>query len=227
MNEECFLRNFTDFIFVEDQPEEADAIFVPGNGWPQMAIHAAGLWKQGMAPWVVPSGRYSITRGKFGGVQAMRGRYRGYYETEWAFLFEVLRQEGIPPEVILKEDQAQYTYQNALLSREATDRAGISVRKGLLCCQSHHARRCRMYYQLAYPETEWKILPSDTEVSRDNWFLSERGIKLVLGEMERCGTQFHEILKTVGRKRMQKNPLTDKAEKKTERTGGSGEYMKS
>ena len=51
-----------------------------------------------------------------------------------------------------------------------------------------------MYYQLVYPETDWILLPSDTEVNRENWFESERGIRLVLGEIERCGAQFHQIL---------------------------------
>ena len=32
-------------------------------------------------------------------------------------------------------------------------------------------------------------------IRRDNWYLSEAGIGLVLGEMERCGSQFHEILR--------------------------------
>lgn len=194
MKEERFLRNFTDFIFVSDEVEPADAIFIPGNGWPQMALHAAELWKQEIAPWIVPSGRFSINRGKFGGVMAGKERYPGPFETEWEFLKTVLETEGVPSEVILREDRARFTYENAVYSRQATDRAGISVRKGIICCQSHHARRCLMYYQLVFPETEWRILPSDTEVGRENWFESERGIRLVLGEMERCGSQFHQIL---------------------------------
>lgn len=192
--ENGFLSNFTDFIFAEGVPEPADAIFIPGNGWPQMALHASELWKQGFAPWIVPSGRYSITKGEFSGVKAMQERYQGPFETEWEFMKAVLEGEGIPAEVILREDRAQFTYENAVYSKQVTDAAGICVRKGLICCQSHHARRCLMYYQLVYPETEWILLPSDTEVSRENWFKSERGIRLVLGEMERCGTQFHQIL---------------------------------
>ena len=30
-------------IFVEDRPEKADVIFIPGNGYPQMAERAAEL----------------------------------------------------------------------------------------------------------------------------------------------------------------------------------------
>ena len=45
---ERFLDQISDFIFVEDKPERADIIFVPGNGFPQMSIEAARLWKEGM-----------------------------------------------------------------------------------------------------------------------------------------------------------------------------------
>ena len=42
-----FLRTAEDFVFAEDQPEKADIIFVPGNGFPQMAERAAQLYKEG------------------------------------------------------------------------------------------------------------------------------------------------------------------------------------
>ena len=35
---ERFLDQISDFIFVEDEPEKADILFVPGNGFPQMSI---------------------------------------------------------------------------------------------------------------------------------------------------------------------------------------------
>ena len=66
---EKFLNYFTDYIFVKDEPQKADVIFVPGNGYPQMAAHAAELWKEGFAPYVLPSGRYSTVLGHFAGVQ--------------------------------------------------------------------------------------------------------------------------------------------------------------
>ena len=192
---ESFLKNFTDIIFLEDEPQRADVIFIPGNGWPQMAQRAAELWKEGMAPWLLPSGRYSVIKGRFGGVTAEQERYPGPYATEWEFLRDVLVKEGIPESAILREDSATYTYENAIYSRKVTDQVGISVHRGIICCQSHHARRCRMYYQLLYPETEFLVVPSDTEVVRETWYRSERGIQLVLGEIERCGGQFHQILR--------------------------------
>ena len=54
-----FLRDITEFIFLEDLPEKADLIIVPGNTWPQPARRAAALYHEGMAPYIVVSGRYS------------------------------------------------------------------------------------------------------------------------------------------------------------------------
>ena len=87
---EQFLKQFTDFIFVKDQPREADLIFIPGNGWPQMAERAAELYREGYAPALLPSGKHSITKGSFSGVRAKGDRYRDTYATEWEFLADVL-----------------------------------------------------------------------------------------------------------------------------------------
>lgn len=128
---ERFLDQISDFIFVEDKPERADIIFVPGNGFPQMSIEAARLWKEGMAPWILPSGKYSIGKGAFTGVQAMKEKYQGPYQTEWEFMKDVLLKEGVPEEVILREDGATFTYQNAINSRKVTDAVGIRVKRQL------------------------------------------------------------------------------------------------
>jgi uncharacterized SAM-binding protein YcdF (DUF218 family) len=170
-------------------------IFVPGNGYPQMAAHAAELWKEGFAPYVLPSGRYSTVLGHFAGVQDLAEQYGGNYETEWEFLRTVLQKNGVPEKAILREDQATYTYENALRSREVTDAAGIEVKKAILCCRNLHARRCILYYQLVYPETEFFVCPSDIEFTRENWHTKGEWIDQVLGEMERCGGQFHKILR--------------------------------
>ena len=89
-----------------DEPVLSDIIFIPGNGFPHMAERAAQLWKEGFAPLLLPSGRYSIKTGRFGGVQGDAEKYAGPYETEWDFLQDVLRKNGVPKDQILKEDEA-------------------------------------------------------------------------------------------------------------------------
>lgn len=196
---EKFLNQITDFIFVETQVEPADMIFVPGNGYPQMAEQAAGLWKAGLAPWVLPSGRYSILNGKFSGVLDKKGRYDKGYETEWEFLKDVLVENGVEEACILKEEQASYTYENAIYSRQVTEGKGLDIRKGILCCKNYHARRCLLYYQLLFPNTEFFVAPSVTDgITRENWHETRQGIASVLGEMERCGSQFHQIIENLG-----------------------------
>lgn len=191
-----FLNQITEFIFVEDKPEKSDVIFIPGSGFPQLAEEAAKLYHQGLVPYILPSGRYSVLNGKFAGVQEKKELYDGEYETEWEFLKEVLKKNHVSEEHILREDKATYTYENAIYSRKVTDRLGMEIKKAILCCKPYHARRSLLYYQLLYPETQFYVCPiQDSDVKRDNWYLTEKGIRLVFGEVQRIGEQFVDITK--------------------------------
>ena len=191
-----FLNQITEFIFVEDKPEKSDVIFIPGSGFPQLAEEAAKLYHQGLAPYILPSGKYSILNGKFAGVQEIQELYDGEYETEWEFLKEALKKNQVPEEHILRENNATYTYENAIYSRKVTDRLGMEIKKAILCCKPYHARRSLLYYQLLYPETQFFVRPiQDSDVKRENWYLTEKGIRLVFGEVQKIGEQFEDITK--------------------------------
>lgn len=193
---QAFLDQITEFVFAEHKLERADIIFIPGSGHPQLAEEASRLYHQGWASWILPSGRYSITTGKFSGVLDKQECYQGSYETEWDFLSQVLQEKGVPGTAILKEDRATYTYENAIYSRQVTDGMGLKIKKAILCSKPYHARRCLLYYQLLYPDTRFMVYPiKDSKIQRDNWFLTEEGTRLVFGELERMGTQFHEIMR--------------------------------
>lgn len=197
---EKFYHNITDFIFVEDVCLPADVIFVPGNRYPDMAEQAAELWKQGLAKWVLPSGKHTIVADKFQGPLKRKDIYDGDYETEWDFLKDVLCKNGVPTDVILKENQATFTYDNAVLSRMALKKAGIEMKRAIICCNSIHARRCKMYYELVFPEVEILIFPVNaTGVTKENWYKKQEYITDVLAEMERCGSQFEQILREMQR----------------------------
>lgn len=132
---EEFIKETSEFIFAENKPEKADIIFVPGNGYSQMAERAAQLYAEKYAPFVLPSGKYSISAGRFGGVLTGQKRYNGEYQTEWEFLKDVLMKNGVPADAVLKEDQATFTWENAKFSRKVTDQAGINIRKAIICCK--------------------------------------------------------------------------------------------
>ena len=190
-----FLADVEEFIFVENIPQKADIIFVPGNGYPQMAERAAQLYKQGLADFVLPSGRYSVVNQKFSGVMAKQDVYNGNYETEWEFLQQVLIKNGVPSECILRENMATFTYENAIFSRQVTDKAGLKIKKAILCCKSYHSRRSLMYYQLLFPDTEFFVVPVDADgITRENWRKTEEGIEAVTGEINRIMKQFSLML---------------------------------
>ena len=192
----AFYDYLTDFIFVEDAPEKADVLFVPGGAYGEIAEHAARLYRQGYVPRNLVSGKYSITEGRFAGAKSPAS-YRKYsYRTECEFLSDILLKNGVPPEAILQEEEATFTYENAINSRALTDSLGLSVRTAIISCQAYHARRCLLYFSLLYPDTRFLICPAVTRgISRDTWMLDPEKIDLVLGEVERCGSQFHDILK--------------------------------
>lgn len=193
---EKFLKQTEDFIFIDDKPEKADVIFVPGNGYPQMAEKAAELYRRGLAPRVLPSGRYSVTVGKFAGVLDREEYYNGDYETEWDFLKDVLIKNGVPEKAILREDQATFTYENAIYSRQVTDREHLDIKKAILCCKTCHARRVLMYYKLLYPDTEFFVSSCCVDsIDKNTWIMTNDGIDEVMREITRIIKQFSLMLK--------------------------------
>ncbi|MCI8557020.1 MAG: YdcF family protein [Lachnospiraceae bacterium] len=188
-----FIQDITDFIFVEHRPRKADIIFVPGGNQGAIAVKAAMLFREGYAPLILPSGRFSKPVGHC----MIPG-----YETEWEFLRDILTEQGVPGEAVLEEKRATFTYENAIYSRQVTDAAGLTIERAILCPQACHARRALLYYEILYPDTEFIVCPAVTRgISRDNWFLEDEKIDIVLGELERCGSQFHEILREYGKKK--------------------------
>ena len=184
-----FYQCITDFIFVNDPLQKADVIFVPGNRNPAAARHAAQLYREGWADLILPSGRFAKTAGCFDDPTG-----KGY-RTEWEYLHAVLVEEGVPETAILREDQATFTWENAIFSRQVLERHGTQVRRAILSCQAFHARRSLMYYQEQFPSVSFIVSPVVTRnISADNWFLTPEGTETVLGEMERIGKQFHCVL---------------------------------
>ncbi len=191
----AFIRAVTSFVFVEDAPEAADVILVPGSRHPGHTLRAAELYRAGCAPFVLPSGRYPLPDGRFAGVlPEYAAEYGTAYETEWAFMRAVLLRHGVPDSAILREDTATYTWENAQRSRQVLDSLGLPYRRAILCCRAFHARRALLYYQAAFPETRFTVCPTaEAGLSATDWFLSPEGRARVLGEVNRLGGQVCQV----------------------------------
>lgn len=206
------IDDITNFIFLEDispecsgeglqegcptapdrkeNPLRADVIFIPGGSYPELPERAAELWKAEYAPYVVPSGRYSIKAGRFPGAKSKAEIYGKDYTSECEFYTDVLRRNGVAPDCIFQEDRARFTAENARFTRKLLDEKGLYPKKAILCCKAYHSRRCLMYYQLCFPDTEFLIAPVNGKVTRENWYQTQAGLEKVLGELARLGTQF-------------------------------------
>ena len=177
----------TDFVFVENKITNADIILVPGSIRPQLIEKAIELYKQGFAPYILPSGGIGPKLAK----EISWGiSNRG---SEWEYLQHTAIASGIPEKAILKEDKALNTFENASLSRQVIEQKDILVKKAILVCKAHHARRALLTYQSAFSsEIEYIICPviDNRNIKKDNWFLDQEKINLVMSEVGKIGKYF-------------------------------------
>ena len=185
------IADISNFIFVSDEVEKADAIFLPGGSHPEQPEYAAKLYHQGYAKWLIPSGGISVKRDKWPGVRSKADIYNGNYQSDCEFFTDVFLKNGVPASAIIGEDKSGHTRDNAFLSRKVVDKRGIDIKTALIVCKAFHARRCLMLYQMAFPNVDIKVCPVHCHnITKDNWYKSEAGIDRVLGELARCGNQF-------------------------------------
>ncbi len=190
------INDITNYIFVSDEPEVADVIFLPGGMHPQQPEYAAELYRRGYAKWIVPSGYMGVKWDFWPGVADKAEIYTGTYATECEFFIAVLTKNGVPRDAIIPEDAARHTRDNAFLSRKVVDASSIRIKTALIVCKEFHARRCLMLYQLAFPDVKFKVCPVNcSNITKENWHKSERGINRVMGELSRCGNQFVDDVK--------------------------------
>lgn len=185
------ITDISDFIFVSDNPCKVDTIFLPGGSHPEQPEYAAELYKQGIAPILIVSGGVSVKKQKFDGVKSKADVYNGNYKTDCEFLTDALSKNGVPLSCIYGEDKSGHTRDNAFFSKKVADENGLDIKTAIIVCKAFHARRCLMLYQMAFPDVEIKVCPIHCyNITKDNWYKTEKGIDRVLGELARCGNQF-------------------------------------
>lgn len=121
-----------DYMRLVHPPEPADAILTLGSFDPRAAVHAASLWKAGLAPVIVMSG----------GI-AHRGDVldTGWDRSEAQVFADVAIGQGVPKQAILLEEQAQNTGANFILGLAVAERANIRPKKLLVVAKPYMTRR--------------------------------------------------------------------------------------
>lgn len=185
------ITDISNYIFVSDEPEKVEAIFLPGGSHPEQPEYAARLYHKGYAKWLIPSGGISVKVDKWPGVRSKADIYNGDYQSDCEFFTDVFIRNGVPSEAIIGENKSVHTRDNAFLSREIVNKKDIEIKTALIVCKAFHARRCLMLYQMAFPDVELKVCPVHCyNITKENWYKTEHGIDRVLGELARCGNQF-------------------------------------
>lgn len=175
------INDITNYIFVSDNPCKADAIFIVGGSLPNAAELAAKLYRDGYSETIIIDGKYSIKRDSFPLPE---------YETEFDFYKDLLIKNGVNEIDIYGEARSEYTKQNAEFSKQVVDENNLDIKTAILVCKSFHARRCLLFYQMYFPNVDFKVVTFDGfNVSKDNWYKTDYGKKRVFGELKRIKEQ--------------------------------------
>lgn len=190
------IEDISQYIFVSDELQKVDAIFLPDGSHPEQPEFAAQLYRAGYAKWMISSGGVSVKREKWPGVRSKAEIYDGDYHSDCEFFTDVLLKNGVSASAIIGEDKSGHTRDNAFFSRKVIEEKAIEIRTAMIVCKAFHARRCLMLYQMAFPNVSFIVCPVHCfNITKDNWYTTEAGTERVLGELSRCGNQFVEDIK--------------------------------
>ncbi len=166
------------FMRLVHRPEPVDAILTLGSFDPRAAIHAATLWKAGLAPVIVMSGGIAHR----GGVLDT-----GWDQTEARVFADAAIGEGVPPEAILIEDRAQNTGENFTLGLAVAARLNIRPKKLLVVAKPYMTRRGYATGRKLLPDIEMLMQCEEIDVGR--YFAREsdpkRTLLALVGDLHR------------------------------------------
>lgn len=170
------IKAITNFIFAEDRPSKVDLIIVPGSSHRQLSQKAVYLYKKGFCKKLVFTGGYNPKISK----------------NDCDFGKEIAMTLEIPKENIFTEDKSRNTKENAMEVSKLIKKYKLKNKKLLLVCKSYHARRLKMTFANFFPSSQLLMIPVKDErnISRHNWWRSEKGIAQVMEEVGKISEYF-------------------------------------
>jgi uncharacterized SAM-binding protein YcdF (DUF218 family) len=172
------LRTAWDYMRLVHPPQPADAILALGSFDPRAAVHAAALWRAGLAPIVIMSGGIAHRGGLLD---------TGWNQPEARVFAGIALGEGVPTEAILIEDRAQNTGDNFILGRAVAERAGLHIGKLLVVAKPYMTRRGFATGRKVWPDAELLMQCEDIDV--EDYFAREadpeRALLALVGDLHR------------------------------------------
>lgn len=167
------MRTTLDFLVDQSEEEElydSDLIFVFGNKNQRIPKHAALLFKKGIAPLVLVTGKYG------------KAPIVGVYKTEAELFASVMIEEGVPASSIILECEARNTLQNVLFGMEVLRAQDIFPKKLALCAAPSLLRRARATFARQFPDIR---VVASTYASSAEDIIDSYTAERVLGEIDR------------------------------------------
>ncbi|VTY19758.1 Uncharacterised protein [Streptococcus parasanguinis] len=155
--------------------KRTDFLLVMGSHDLRVANHAATLFHQGKAPFLICSGGYGkITK-------------TIWDTTEAETYAQICIHEGVPQDKIFIENRATNSGENFTFSKKLLESCNIPVSTGTIVCKNYLSRRALATAQIQWPEVEWFVEPP--HLSFDEYIKNEtnkeRMIHLMVGDLQR------------------------------------------
>ncbi len=172
------IKAISDFIFVEKYPDKrVDLAFVPGSGYIESVEPLIEIYKKGLVRWIFISGYRHLSEKN---------------EIPHSILLKnYLVKKGIPEQIIFTEEKSTNTKENILFSKVIIERkiGWKNISSIVFICRSYHSRRVLMTAEKYFPsDVEFYIIPWTYKgITKENWYLTKKGIKKVAEEIEKIG----------------------------------------
>lgn len=146
----------------------ADGILVFGSNDLRVAEHAARLFHEGLAPWILFSGA--------------RGRMtQDWAETEAEAMGRVARECAVPEEAIFTENKATNTGENIRFSGELLASKGITLSTAIVVQKPYMERRTIAALDVQWPEVKFRA--SSPELGFEEYCAGDLTPELVISAM--------------------------------------------
>ncbi len=154
-----------DYMLMHHKLEKADLIFVLGSNDLRVADRAAEVYKLGLAPLIICSGGIAHTNDLLN---------TGWDKSEAEVFRDRLVDLSIPENIILLEDKAKNTGDNATLIKQIIEKNNIVCNSAIVITKPFMERRVYATFKKRWPELNITI--SSPEFSYEDYMQSSIGI---------------------------------------------------